>query len=101
MRIHLMAAAAVFGLAATAADRSVAAPAGPATGSAGVPVEFAQYWDGPYRPRPAWGGPYADRDLPPPPRRIYGRPYYEPGPRVVCRFREGPYGPRRVCFERW
>jgi hypothetical protein len=28
----------------------------------------------------------------------YGRPYYRP--RVVCRIRYTPWGPRRVCFRR-
>ncbi len=31
-------------------------------------------------------------------RPYYGRPYYRP--RVVCRIRYTPYGPRRVCFRR-
>ena len=40
-----------------------------------------------YRPRGyGYGRPY------------YGRPYYRP--RVVCRIRYTPYGPRQVCFRR-
>jgi hypothetical protein len=31
-------------------------------------------------------------------RPYYGRPYYRP--RVVCRIRYTPWGPRRVCFRR-
>ena len=31
-------------------------------------------------------------------RPYYGRPYYRP--RVVCRIRYTPYGPRQVCFRR-
>lgn len=36
-------------------------------------------------------------------RRYYGRPYYARPyfrPRVVCRIRYTPWGPRRVCFRR-
>ena len=31
-------------------------------------------------------------------RPYYARPYYRP--RVVCRIRYTPYGPRQVCFRR-
>jgi hypothetical protein len=45
-----------------------------------------------YRPRGyGYGRPYYGRPY-------YARPYYRP--RVVCRIRYTPYGPRQVCFRR-
>jgi hypothetical protein len=51
-------------------------------------------WGGGYRR--GWGG-YGYRR---PWRGGYGY-YGYGGPRLVCRWRPSPWGPRRVCFRRW
>lgn len=89
-----------------ASGEAFAAPAGPASTAAatslGTSVEAVQWYGfggGPY-----YGGGYGygyGYDRPYGPRPYYGQRFYGGGPRVVCRVRPGPYGPRRACFERW
>ena len=81
-----------IGSAEAAGPVSVGIGAAPQSLTAEGLVTKARVVCGPYgcvrRPGPRWGGYYG------PPRRYYG-------PRVVCRWRPSPWGPRRVCFRRW
>ncbi|MDB5512233.1 MAG: hypothetical protein JWR08_1716 [Enterovirga sp.] len=108
LRSSMLAAALVAAsmIGAGAASAAPAAAGAAQVGALSAPVELAQwgYGDGyerEYR-RPRYG--YDER------RRFRGGPGYgfygHPrrawgGPATVCRIRQSPWGPRRVCWERW
>jgi hypothetical protein len=90
LKITALAATLAGGSLALAASPASAAPVSGASGLAGsAPIaEQAQwgYYGGGYRRH--WGGP-----------GWRGRGWG--GPRMVCRVRYTPWGPRQVCFRRW
>ncbi len=108
LRLAAMILAIVGGYLALPGGSASAAPIGagalPFAQSAGNPLVSKAQWGyrrGYYRPYRAYGyRPY---------RRYgygYGYGYRRPvygygGPRLVCRWRPSPWGPRRVCFRRW